>query len=63
MLLRPNGEAWAAIADTLMEAVWYKVVASNHCPFCGKWDLEPCECFSSTKNNGKIKPECEGCSG
>lgn len=35
----------------------------NNCPFCDADELTACTCFSSTKNNGKIKPECEGCSG
>lgn len=33
------------------------------CPFCGATELTMCSCFLDTANNGKIKPECEGCSG
>jgi len=38
-------------------------ITITDCPFCGATELQACTCFSDTKSSGKIKPECEWCSG
>ena len=35
----------------------------SNCPFCDADELTACKCFTWVASLGKVKPECEGCSG